>query len=145
MKLIKFKKIKKPSGFFIEKLCATTQEVVRQLRAMNYPVEHMDSIWVHCIHEKLDAETSRDWEIQRKSETPTFNDIIKFLRVRGRALSSAQADERKEDENRKRHANDSKKPDAKKFKKDYSSADKKELPAPRTSDAGLQIHKLQNL
>lgn len=81
-KLIKFPKIEYASGTMIEKLYTVAEGVVRQLRAMEYPVEYYDLILVHCIHDKLDAETSKDWEIQRKNENPTFHEMIKFLQLR---------------------------------------------------------------
>lgn len=124
-RLLDFKKLDKASGFHIEKLCTTAQEVVRQLRAMQHPVQYFDMILVHCIHSKLDPETSKDWEIQRKSETPTFKEIIEFLQLRGRALSNAQMHERKESSgDRKRHASNGAKFESKKFKKDNSNSKK---------------------
>lgn len=121
-KLINFPKLERPSGFLIEKLCTTSEGVVRQLRAMNYPIEHYDMFLVHCIHDKLDAETSKDWEIQRQSETPTFKQMIEFLQLRGRALSSATYFERKgNNDNRKRHSNDDRHFDHKRQKASTSS------------------------
>lgn len=57
---------------------------------MKYPVDNYDMILVHCIHDKLDAHTSKDWELARRSETPKLKHMLHFLQQHGRALSSAQ-------------------------------------------------------
>lgn len=94
-KLLNFQKIERASGFVLEKLVNVVQGTIRQLRAMGYPVEHYDLIFVHTIHEKLDPETSKDWELHRKSEKPTTKEMLDFLIQHGRALSSAQFHEQK--------------------------------------------------
>lgn len=105
-KLMNFTKIEKPSGSAILKLCTITQGVVRQLKAMGFPVQYYDMIIVHCVHDKLDSETSKDWELQRASESPTVKDITDFLLARGRAWTNAQFMERKDsNDNRKRSFN----------------------------------------
>lgn len=119
--LIGFRKIERASGFLIERLCTVAEGVMRQLRAMKYPVNHYDLFLVHIIQDKLDAETSKDWEIQRTSERPTFQEIIAFLQLRGRALSSRQSSERKiQQDTRKRYSNDNRH-DEKRFKPNTSS------------------------
>lgn len=94
-KLLNFHKIERASGFILEKLVNVVQGTIRQLKAMGYPVEHYDLIFVHTIHEKLDPETSKDWELHRKSEKPTTKEMLDFLIQHGRALSSAQFHEQK--------------------------------------------------
>lgn len=103
-KLLHFQKLERASGFHIEKLVNVVQQVTRQLRAMNYPVQHYDLIFVHTIHEKLDQETSKEWELYRKSDAPTTKEMLEFLVQHGRALSSAQSYE-KSLEKGKRHSN----------------------------------------
>lgn len=122
--LVEFKRIERASGFWIEKLCTAAEGVVRQLRAMKYPVEHYDLFLVHTIHSKLDAETSKDWEIQRKNERPAFKEMIAFLQSRGRALSCRQSFEKKTPyDNRKRQSNDNRF-DSKRFKPNGSDGNK---------------------
>lgn len=104
-KLLRFEKLEKESGYLIEKLISVTQEVTRQLRAMKFPVQHYDLIFVHTIHEKLDPETSKAWELHRQSETPTTQNMLEFLTQHGRALSSAQYTEKKLEKG-KRRSND---------------------------------------
>lgn len=105
-KLFDFPKLERASGKMIGKLNSTAQGVVRQLRAMEFPVEHYDLIFVHAIHDKLDAQTSKDWELFRKSEKPSLKEMLTFLQQHGRALSSAQYEEpEKSKDNRKRPFN----------------------------------------
>lgn len=137
MKLVNFKPIEKPSGYWLETLSAKAQEVVRRLRAMKYPVEQMDLVWVHLIHSKMDPETSRDWELKRPSEKPTFNEIISFLQARGRALSNVKWSENKNEDNRKRHATDHSnghQNDNKRQKKEFSQTNKADKSVKKSSN-----------
>lgn len=123
-KLMNFRKMEKTCGFLIEKLVNETQQVVRQLKAMNYPVHRWDGILVHVIHDKLDGETSKNWELNRKSEEPTVKDMLDFLTPHGRALASAQIYEQKL-HGGKRHASEtSHKSESKKAKFDTSAKTK---------------------
>lgn len=54
-KLMNFPKIDHASGFMVEKLCTTAEG--HCARPQEYPVEHYDLFFVHCIHDKLDADT----------------------------------------------------------------------------------------
>lgn len=55
------------------------------------------------VHDKLDPETSRDWELYRQTECPTIKKITDFLQIRARAWSNANQTDKKDDkENRKR-------------------------------------------
>lgn len=94
-RLLGFTKMDRPSGNAIQKLCTITQGVMRQLQAMKFPVQHYDMIIIHIVHDKLDAETSKDWELSRKSETPTITELTEFLQSRERALINAQISEKK--------------------------------------------------
>lgn len=57
--------LERASGFMLQKFSNVTHEVLRQLRAMNHPVEHYDLIFVHALHDKLDPETRKAWELYR--------------------------------------------------------------------------------
>lgn len=79
-------KLDRPTGGMIQKFSNTTHEVVRQLRALGYPVEHFDLFFVHGIHERLDGETSKQWELKRTSETPKLMDLLDFLDHQAKAM-----------------------------------------------------------
>lgn len=105
-RLMSFVKMDRASGGAIQKLCTITQGVIRQLQAMRFPVKHYDMIIVHVVHDKLDPETSKDWELARKSETPTIKELTDFLQLRARALMYSQISEKKpQHENKKRAFN----------------------------------------
>lgn len=99
-------KIEKATGGMIQKFSNVTHEVVRQLRALNHAVEHMDVFFVHGIHEKLDVETSRQWELFRTSDNPSTMEMLAFLDRHAKALFGANPNGNKEQksskENRKR-------------------------------------------
>lgn len=44
----------------LENMSNKTHEVIRQLRALKYPVEHWDFVLVHTLHERLDDATSKE-------------------------------------------------------------------------------------
>lgn len=102
-RLMNFTKLERASGGAIQKLCTITEGVMRQLQAMKFPVHQYDMIIVHIVHDKLDPETSKDWELARKSENPKVKEITEFLQLRARALMYSQIGEKKSfQENRKR-------------------------------------------
>lgn len=140
-KLVKFQKLEKTSGFLIEKLVNVTQEVIRQLRAMHYPVQHWDCVLVHTIHDKLDSETSKNWELHRKSDDPTTKDILDFLIQHGRALSSAYSFERSSNSN-KRNSNGNERPFENKKKKFESNSSSNAAGKPSTSFQGKKCRML---
>lgn len=106
-RLLSFTRIERASSSAIQKLCTITQNVIRQLEAMKFPVKHYNMIIVHIVHDKLDPETSKDWELNRKSENPTVDEITDFLRLRARALFNSQCNDKKDcKEQRKRPSYD---------------------------------------
>lgn len=83
-------KLERANGFMIQKYSNVTHEVLRQLRSLHYPVEYYDLIFVHSIHDKLDPETSKAWELCRHSERPSIDEMLKFLDVQAKALMGVQ-------------------------------------------------------
>lgn len=81
-------KIDRANSAIIQKFSNVTHEMLRQLRALDYPVEHYDLFVVHSVHEKLDAETAKAWELFRSSEKPTAQELLKFLDREAKALSN---------------------------------------------------------
>lgn len=94
------------SGFMLQKYSNTTHEVLRQLKAMGYCTDGCDVFIVHSIHDRLDAETKKAWELQRTSEMPTVQEMLTFLDKQAKAWSNAQFNEqRAPKDNRKRNSN----------------------------------------
>lgn len=56
-----------------------THETIRQLRALDIPVDGWDFVFVTSLHERLDEHTGRQWELARTSEQPGVMEMTKFL------------------------------------------------------------------
>lgn len=69
----------RPSSNELQNLSNVTHETLRQLKAMQLPVESWDMVIVHNLHSRLDPETAKQWELQRSSETPTAQEMLAFL------------------------------------------------------------------
>lgn len=95
-------KLDKPSGFLLQKMSNVTHEVLRQLRALKYPVEHYDLIFVHALHNKLDDDTKKAWELHRKSETPPVSEMLEFIEWQAKALAFTHSSEKKEHKDNKK-------------------------------------------
>lgn len=78
-----------PRANDLQRMSNVTHEVLRQLRAEGIPVDGWDMMIVHMLHERLDHETSRQWELQRDSETPTVKKMLEFLDRQAAALANA--------------------------------------------------------
>lgn len=100
-------KIDRATGGIIQKFSNVTHEVVRQLRSLNYCVEHMDLIFVHGIHDRLDPESSKQWELSKSCDYPSTTEILAFLDKQAKALfnTSGSKEQRALQENKK-HAFD---------------------------------------
>lgn len=119
----------------LQKMCNVVHEVVRQLRALQYPLEGTHIFFVHGIHERLDYKTAKAWELSRTSQNPTTSEMLNFLDRQARALPSLSTNSSKE--NRKRGATDNKnRPSPKKSK---SSGFKERRP---TKNSGKKICKV---
>lgn len=103
-------RLERANGFMIQKYSNVTHEVLRQLRSLHYPVEHYDLIFKHSIHDKLDPETSKAWELCRYLERPSIDEMLKFLDVQAKALMGVQFVE-------KRSANKEKKPNSSNYER----------------------------
>lgn len=63
----------------LQKMSNVTHETIRQLHALQFPVDTWDFVFVHCLHERLDSETARQWNLTRTSEYPKSIEMTKFL------------------------------------------------------------------
>lgn len=83
-------KLTHANATMIQRFSNVTHQVLRQLKAMNYPTEHYDLVMVHSLHDKLDASTSYEWGKTRKSDRPTIIEMLTFLDRHAKNLSDAQ-------------------------------------------------------
>lgn len=93
-KLFTVQKLERASGAMLQKLCNTAHEVIRQLRALEFPIDHCDFMLVYIIHDKLDAETSKAWEFARQTEVPAVHELLTFLDRQAKVLAASQGMER---------------------------------------------------
>lgn len=102
-KFINLPKLDHASGAMLENMSNVTHTVLSQLRSMSYPVQYYDAFFVHMLHDKLDSNTSKEWELHRTSETPRLSTMLDFIDWQAKALSNVQFGERREQkDNRKR-------------------------------------------
>lgn len=101
-KFFALKKMSSPTNANeLKRLANVTNELIRQLRTMEYPVDGYGLIFVHALQERLNRECAGKWEAVRKGladkEQPAISDMLKFLddeatsvANRGLAYSSLQ-------------------------------------------------------
>lgn len=96
---------------------------MRQLKGLRYPVEYYDLIFVHAIHNKLDPETSKAWELCRYSEQPSIHEMLKFLDTQAKAMMGVQfAETRSGHETKKRgFYKNERKPNTKSISSEHSN------------------------
>lgn len=73
----------------LQHMSNVTHETIRQLRALELPVEHWDFVFVHALHERLDDATARQWNLIRSSSQPTILEMTDFLDKEASAATSA--------------------------------------------------------
>lgn len=122
-KFFELPKLERASGYMLQKLCNSTHETVRQLRTLQYPVEYYDLFIVFAIHQRLDPDTSKAWELERPSDTPTIEQMLSFLDKQAKAAAFYS---RTNKDNRKRASSGrDDKTDAKRPKLNESKSDPK--------------------
>lgn len=72
----------------LQRLSNVTHETLRQLKAMQLPVDSWDLFIVHNLHERLDPDTAYKWEIARTSEEPKASEMLDFLDKEASACAS---------------------------------------------------------
>lgn len=71
----------------LQRMSNVTYETLRQLAALNVPVHFWDLMVVHMLHDRLDQETARQWELQRDCEFPAVSDILAFIDKQAAAIN----------------------------------------------------------
>lgn len=76
-------KMKTTCAAELKALLNGTNQMLRQLRAMKYPVDRYDLILVHALQQRLNAECAKKWEKIRKGaedpENPALTRMLEFL------------------------------------------------------------------
>lgn len=64
----------------LQRMSNETNELVRQLRDMNYPIEHWNLIIVHALQERLNDYYAEKWDtVRNDNDEPTIEDMTKLL------------------------------------------------------------------
>lgn len=101
-RLLALPKLDKAIGANIQKMSNVGNEVYRQLRALRYPTENIDFMFIFILHDRLDDETSLKWNLERKSDFPQLVDFFGFLDRQARALITSHHDVKKSNTNEER-------------------------------------------
>lgn len=60
----------------LQTMSNVTHEQIRQLKANDVPAEHWDMIICVILHDRLQNDTGRQWDLARTSEKPTAKDFL---------------------------------------------------------------------
>lgn len=64
----------------LHEMVNTTNELIRRIKTVNYPIEQWNMIIVHALHKRLNAKHRKEWEDERKNnDDPTIDDMTKAL------------------------------------------------------------------
>ncbi|RYE22399.1 MAG: DUF1759 domain-containing protein [Sphingobacteriaceae bacterium] len=72
----------------LQHMSNTTHEQIRQLKANGIPVEHWDMIICVILHDRLQNDTGRQWDLSRSSQRPTAKEMLDFLDKQAAALAN---------------------------------------------------------
>lgn len=85
-----------PRANDLQRMSNVTHETLRQLKALGVPVDDWNMIIVHMLHERLDSETARQWELSRTSEMPTTEEMTSFLDKQADSLVNVSDNRRRD-------------------------------------------------
>lgn len=91
----------------LRKLIDTFHEAVRQMNALQLPVDQYDQILVHMMIGRLDKTTANAWEMQRVDDMPKFTDLTAFLDKTARTIVHTHADQMERPAEKRKHEHDS--------------------------------------
>lgn len=94
-RLTSLPKLDKATGAGIQKMSNIGSEVFRQLRALKYPTENVDFMFIFMLHDRLDDDTAIKWNLERTSEFPKLSEFLGFLDRHARALTTIQSETKK--------------------------------------------------
>lgn len=58
----------------------TTNELIRQIRSVNYPIEHWGLVIVHALHQRLNKAHRAEWErVRNGNEEPTVDEMTRAV------------------------------------------------------------------
>lgn len=64
----------------LKRMVNVTNEMIRQLRSMEYPVDGYDLILVHALQARMNKHCAQKWNEKRKdNDHPTLNQVLEFL------------------------------------------------------------------
>ena len=148
--------LEKPFGNALQKMSNVTHEVIRQLRTLDYPVQHYDLFFVTGIHTRLDNESGKAWELERSSDYPTISQMLSFLDKQARAaqntffrssvFSPSTLENKKSNDQRKRgfyEAKSDERADAKRFKPNSANGDKSDRKCKVCKSGVHPVHKCE--
>lgn len=72
----------------LQRMANTAHEQIRSLRAHGIPVDKWDMMICVLLHDRLQNETGRQWELTRSSETPTATEMLDFLDKQAASLAN---------------------------------------------------------
>lgn len=73
----------------LDKMISTTNEMLRQMKEMEYQTENWDLILVHALQERLDRALRNKWTTECKDATlPTIEAMLKFLEEQSKQIGS---------------------------------------------------------
>lgn len=76
-----------PAAVQLQSMSNETNELVRQLRDLQYPVDQCNLIIVHALQDRLDAHFADKWETERAgNDEPTIEQMTKFLDLQATKL-----------------------------------------------------------
>lgn len=79
----------RPAALDLQSMANQTNQLMRQIRDLDYQVENWDLLIVHALQERLNCELAGRWEAERKgNDNPTIASIVKFLEDQATSISN---------------------------------------------------------
>lgn len=64
----------------LQRMVNTTNELIRQIGSINYPIQHWDMVIVYALQARLNEHYATEWNKERnENEDPSTEDMLKFL------------------------------------------------------------------
>lgn len=79
----------RPAALDLQNMVNQTNQLMRQIRDLEYNVENWDLLIVHALQERLSCELAGRWEVERKgNDNPTIAGIVKFLEDQATSITN---------------------------------------------------------
>lgn len=79
----------RPAAADLQRMSSEANRLLRLLRTLDYPTDHLDLVVVHALQERLSGELQTKWDTERRNDdNPTIARMLQFINDQASAITN---------------------------------------------------------